>query len=58
MHQSSGLERVIRALGPHARGGDPPEFGVENLDQLAGRLMIAVPKARHQPGYGIGLKSG
>jgi hypothetical protein len=36
---------VIRALGPHARGGDPPEFEVENLDQLAGGLVIAVPKS-------------
>ena len=58
MHQSGGLERVIRALGPHARGGDPPEFGVEKLDQPAGSFMVAVAKARHQPGYGIGLKSG
>jgi hypothetical protein len=32
VHQRGGLERVIRALGPHARGGDPPEFGVEKLD--------------------------
>ena len=58
MHQSSGLERVVRTLGPHARGGDSPELGVEKLDQPAGGLMVAIAKARHQPGYGIGLKSG
>ena len=58
MHQSSGLEGVIRALGPHARGGDSPEFGVENLDQPSGGLMVAIAKAGHQPGYCIGLKSG
>ena len=58
MHQSSGLERVIRALGPHARGGDSPQLGVEKLNQPADGLMVAVAKARHQPGYGIGLKSG
>ena len=58
MYQSGGLERMIRALGPHARTGDPPELGVEKLDQPAGGLMVAVAKARHQPGYGIGLKRG
>src|SRR6516165_5867768 len=58
VHQSSGLERVIRALGPHARGSDSPELGVEKLNQPAGGLMVAVAKARHQSGYVIGLKSG
>jgi hypothetical protein len=58
VHQSSGLERVIRALGPHARGGDSPQLGVEKLDQPSGGLMVAIAKAGHQPGYGIGLKSG
>src|SRR5438105_584232 len=58
MDYGSRLERVIRALGPHARGGDSTELGVEKLNQLPGGLMIAVAKARHQPGYAIGLKSG
>jgi len=58
VHQSSGLERVIRALGPHASGGNPPEFGVEKLNQPAGGLMVAVPGPRNQPGYGIGPKRG
>ena len=49
---------MTRALGPHARGGDSPEFGVENLDQPSGGLMVAIAKAGHQPGYCIGLKSG
>jgi hypothetical protein len=53
-----GLERVTRALAPHTRGGDPTEFGVEKLNQPASGLVIAVAKARHQPGYGIGLKRG
>jgi len=57
VHQSSGLESVIRALGSHARGGDPSEFGVENLNQPSSGLMVAVAKTRHQPGYGIGLKT-
>ena len=57
VHQSSGLESMVRALGPHARAGDPSEFGVENLNQPAGGLMVAVAKTRHQAGYGIGLKT-
>ena len=58
VHHRGGLEGVIRALGPHARGRDPPEFRVENLNQSAGGLMVAVAKARHQMGYSIGLKRG
>lgn len=58
MHDCGGLERVILALGTHARGGNPPEFRVEELDQPAGGLLVAVAKARHQPGYGISLKRG
>ena len=58
VHQRCGLERVTRALGPHACGGDPPEFGVEKLYQPSGGLRIAIAKAGHQPGYGIGLGSG
>jgi hypothetical protein len=42
-----GLERVTRTLGPHARGGDSPEFGVEELDKPSGGLMVAIAKARH-----------
>src|SRR5215471_15894997 len=30
MHDCSGLECMIRALGPHARGCNSPEFGVES----------------------------
>jgi len=29
----------------------------EKLDQPAGGFVIAAAEARHQPGYGIGLKS-
>jgi hypothetical protein len=58
VHHGSGLERVIRALGPHASGGNPPQFRVQNLNQPAGSLVVAAAKACHQPGYGIGLKSG
>jgi len=58
VHDRGVLERVIRVLGPHARGGNPPEFGVEKLNQSAGSLMVAAAKTRHKPGYGIGLKSG
>jgi hypothetical protein len=52
------LEGVIRAFGPHVRSGDAPQFRVEKLDQPTGGVMVAVAKARHQPGYGIGFKSG
>src|SRR5215467_8962336 len=58
VYHRGGLERVIRALGPHARGGDSPEFGVEKFNQPAGGLMVATAKARHQPGYSIGLNGG
>ena len=58
MHHGGGLERVIRALAPHSPGGDKPEFRVEKLNQPAGGLMVAVAKACHQLGYGIGLKRG
>src|SRR5215469_2976642 len=58
MNQGGGLERVTRGLGPHARGGDSPQLGVEKLNQPAGGLMVTVAKARHQPGYGVGLKRG
>jgi hypothetical protein len=51
-----GLERVIRALGSHARSGDPREVGIEKVDQPARGLRVAVAEARHQPGYGIGLE--
>jgi hypothetical protein len=47
MHDRRGLERVIRALRPHARRSDSPEFGVEKLDQLPGGFMVAAAKARH-----------
>src|SRR5215471_14456933 len=56
MYDGRGLQRVTWALGPHARGGNPPELGVEKRDQPAGGVAVAVTKARHQPGYGIGLK--
>ena len=56
VYHRGGLERVIRALSPHACGSDPPEFGIEKLDQPAGGFMVAVAKARHEPGYGFGLK--
>src|SRR5262245_6086941 len=58
VHYRGGLERVIRTLGPHARGGNPPQFGVKKLDQPARGLMVAVAKARHQSSYSIGLKRG
>lgn len=58
MHDCGGLERVILALGPHARGCNSPEFRVEELNQPAGGFLVAVAKARHQPGYGIRLQRG
>src|SRR5215813_11796167 len=58
MHDCGWLERVILALGAHARGGNSPELGVEELNEPAGGFMVAVAKARHQPGYRIGLKRG
>jgi len=51
MNHSGGLQGVIRALGPHTRGGDPPQLGVKEFDQAARRIMIAIAKARHQPRY-------
>jgi hypothetical protein len=57
VYYGGGLERMIRTLGPHARGGDPPELRVEKLHQSTGGLMVAVAKARHQQGHGIGLKT-
>jgi hypothetical protein len=42
---------MVRALGPHARGGDPPQLGVKEFYQPAGGLMVAIAKSRHQPGY-------
>jgi hypothetical protein len=56
MDHRGGLERMIRAFGPHPRGGDSPEFRVEKLDQPAGGIMVAIAKICHQPGYGIGLR--
>jgi len=35
MDNRGWLERVIRTLASHACGGDPPEFRVEKLNQLA-----------------------
>src|SRR5215469_6867094 len=58
MHDRGGLERVILALCPHARGGNPSELGVEELNEPAGGILVALAKARHQPGYGISLKRG
>jgi hypothetical protein len=58
VHYGCGLERVIRALAPHTHGGDPPEFGVEKLNQPASGLVVTVAEVRHQPHYGIGLKRG
>src|SRR3954454_4822095 len=58
VYHRGGLERVIRALGPHARGGNSPELGVEKLHQPPGSLRVAFAEARHEPGYRIGLKSG
>ena len=57
MDDSRRRERVVGALGPHARGGNPAELGVEQLDQLAGGLMVAAAKARHQP-VATGLNRG
>jgi hypothetical protein len=51
MNHGSGLQRMILALGPHARGGNPPQLGVKEFYQLAGSLMVAIAKPRHQPGY-------
>src|SRR3954452_17917169 len=51
-----GLKCVTRALSPHARGRNTPEFGIEKLDEPARGLMVAAAKARHQPSYGRGLE--
>ena len=56
MYHRGGLQRVIRALGPHPRGGDPSELGVEKLDQPAGGLRIAAAKSLHQPSDGFGVE--
>jgi len=56
VYDGGGLKRMIRALGSHARGGDPPELPVEKLDQPTGGLLVPVAKARLQPGHGVGAE--
>jgi hypothetical protein len=58
MYQRGWLQRVTGALGTHARDGDAPQFRIENLNQPASRRLITSAKARHQAGYGVGLKRG
>ena len=58
MYQRGWLKRVIEALRTHARTGDAPEFRIEDLDKPARRRLVAIAKAGHQAGYGVGLKRG
>jgi hypothetical protein len=58
MYQRGRLKRVTGALGTHAGDGDAPQFRIENLNQPASRRLVTSAKARHQAGYGVGLKRG
>ena len=56
MYQRGWLKGVIEAFGTHTGGGDAPEFRIENLNQPACRFLVAIAKACHQVGYGMGLE--
>src|SRR5215472_5976299 len=58
VHHRGGLERMARPLDAHAGRGNPPEFGVKQLDEPARSFMVAAAKARHQLSYGVGPEGG